>query len=66
MNAQHAPFSYYITDTMDGEIKGTNDESVAVDFSLSEDYFVVCVATNQWLRADGERVPVADINAGGN
>lgn len=37
---EHADVRYYITDLVDGCIKGTNDEQTAKDFSQSEDYYV--------------------------
>lgn len=56
-------FKYLIADINEGEISGTNDESVAIDFSLSEDYFVLDTESGEWLQATGNRVPIEDINA---
>lgn len=55
-----AKFRYYITDTLDGVIKGTNDEDVARDLSQSEDYFVVDTETGNWLGSDGVS-PIEDM-----
>lgn len=54
-------FRYYITDLMDGCIKGTNDEQTAKDFSQSEDYFVVDSERDEWLTSSGERAPIGDV-----
>lgn len=54
-------FQFYITDLFEGSIRGTNIESVAVNYSTSEDYFVVDADSNEWLQADGTRVKIEEI-----
>ena len=51
-------YQYYITDTMDGAVRGTNDHQTAKIYAESEDYFVVDATTGEWLHADGTRMPV--------
>lgn len=53
-------FRYYITDTTNGEVKGTNEESIAKDFASSEDYFVVDVQENLWLTENGTAVEIEE------
>lgn len=47
-------FRFYITDTNDGSIRGTNSETDAVDYSMAEEYFVVDTDTGMWLKPDGQ------------
>lgn len=49
-------FRYYITDLFDGIIKGTNNSSVAKDFSLCED-----TDTGQMLNYDEGLVDIQEI-----
>ena len=44
---------YYITDTFNGSIVGTNDYDIALELSASEDFFVLCVSTGEWITTDG-------------
>jgi hypothetical protein len=57
-------FRFYITDTADGSIRGTNDELIARDYAESEDNFVVDTETGMWLQPDDgqEEVKEADDN----
>lgn len=54
-------FRYYITDTMNGMVQGTDSQTVARDFANSEDYFVVDSDTGLWLNASGEEFDVQDV-----
>ena len=47
-------FRFIITNTMDGNVRGTNDEEVARDFAQGEDFFVVDVESGTWLTTDGD------------
>lgn len=49
-------FRFYIIDTGYGCIKGTDDEAVAAEFAVCEDYFVVDTDTNTWLAVDGRKM----------
>jgi hypothetical protein len=51
-------FRYYITDLMDGSVRGTDDTNIARHFAESEDNYVVEPATNSWIQPDGEAIPV--------
>ena len=42
-------FRFYITDLVDGDIKGTNDEELARQYAYSEDFFIVDTETGMWL-----------------
>lgn len=42
-------FRYYITDTFQGEILGTNSNELAKTFAECEDYFVVDCETAKWM-----------------
>lgn len=54
-------FRYYIADTFDGCLKGTNDSSVAKNYADCDDYFVVDTATGVWLQEFGKEVPVEEV-----
>jgi hypothetical protein len=53
-------FRYYITETVNGDITGTNDEAVARDLAKSEDNFVVDAETGQWLMADDDEQSIRE------
>lgn len=44
---------YFIVDTLNGVITGTNNEETARDFAGSEDYYVVDAKEGLWLDVDG-------------
>jgi len=46
-------FRFYIVSTMDGNVLGTNDESLAKELAACEDYFVIEPGINTWLLSDG-------------
>ena len=46
-------FRYYITDTCNGCIVGTNDGTIAQNFAGCEDYFVVDTLTGRWWTESG-------------
>lgn len=54
-------FRYYITDTLDGSIKGTSIKEVAKTYSESEDFFVVDSETGEWFTADEDTLDVEEI-----
>lgn len=56
-------FRFYVTDTFDGCIKGTDDESVAKDYAQSEDFFVLDTQTGKWLSVEGS-VEIKEAKAG--
>lgn len=56
-----SPFRFYITDTNDGSLQGTDDEQTAKDYAESEDYFVVDAPLCVWLQPGGEREEVHEI-----
>lgn len=45
-------FRYYITDIFNGKIIGTDDKTVAADFTATEDAFVVDTEEGVWMRTD--------------
>lgn len=47
-------YRYYIADTFDGDVKGTNDPKVALEFAICEEYFVVDTETGAWMADEGE------------
>ena len=55
-------FRYYIACLMNGEMLGTNSETVAKNYAMTCDAFVVDTETNSWLKEDEE---VAQINDAG-
>ena len=62
-------FRFYITDLMEGEIVGTDDEAVAKNFANSVDCFVVDAEEGRWLQfsdfnAEVEAVDLTDYSAG--
>ena len=48
-------FRFYITDTMMGEIVGTDDEDLAIEYAESEEAFVLDAQTGEWILSDGSR-----------
>lgn len=54
-------FRYYITDTTGGKVVGTNDETAARDYQLSEDHFVVDAVEGKWLNESGDD-DIADVS----
>lgn len=53
---------FYIVDTMEGDVRCTDDETYAMSMSVSEDCFVIDTKLNQWV-TDGEGAEVRCINA---
>lgn len=47
-------YKFYITDTFDGQVVGTNDEQKANEFSQTEDFFVVDSEKGLWLTPEGK------------
>ena len=47
-------YRYYITDTMDGEIRGTDSETIARGAAKSEDNFVIEADTGLWIQPEDE------------
>jgi tmRNA-binding protein len=47
-------FRYYITDTIDGMVVGTDSKEVADNYALSEEYYVVDSEEGTWLLDGGE------------
>ena len=54
-------FKYYVTDLLQGNVKGTNDDALALELSQSEDFFVVNAETGGWYLIGGD---VKDIEEG--
>ena len=54
-------FRYYITDTFDGLIRGTNDLEKAKNYALCEEYFVVDTESGDWLCAEGKTLPIEEV-----
>jgi hypothetical protein len=46
-------YAYYIVDTMNGNVVGTDDASKARNLATSDDYFVIESETGRWLCEDG-------------
>ena len=46
-------FRYYITDTFNGAIKGTNDEKKASEFAACQEFFVLDTLTGIWITDEG-------------
>jgi hypothetical protein len=46
-------YRFIITNTLEGQMEGTNDELVARDLAESEDYFVADVVNGRWLVPGG-------------
>ena len=53
-------FRYYITNTFDGCMEGTNNGDKADELSACEEYFVVDTETCEWLTASGERLQIEE------
>ena len=55
-------FRYYVTDTVEGLVIGTDERGIALEFAASDDYFVVDAKEGIWLTNDGD-VPVPEHGA---
>lgn len=53
-------FRYYITDLIDGVVKGTDKKEVAEDFRESEEHFVVDTSTGKRLMP-GKEVNIREV-----
>lgn len=53
-------FRYYITNTFDGCMEGTNSGDKANELAACEEYFVVDTETGEWLNASGERMQIEE------
>ena len=58
-------FRFYITDLIDGSVKGTDSEAVVAELRESEEYFVVDTDTGKWLLSEGVAANIKDINQPG-
>lgn len=58
-----AKFRYYVTDVIDGNVKGTNDTATAEQLAGSEDYFVVDSEEGAWLQEGGVTEDIEEIKA---
>lgn len=54
-------FRYYVTNTLDGFVVGTNNENVAENYAESDEFFVVDTETNEWLQPDGTREQIEEV-----
>lgn len=52
-------FKYLIADTFDGVCRGTNDESLALEMSECDEYFVMNAETGMAIHS-GEEVPIIE------
>ena len=43
---------FYIVDTLDGAVRGTDSETVAKEYAQSEDFFVIDSKTDKWLQSE--------------
>jgi hypothetical protein len=51
-------YRYYITDTLEGLVNGTDDTETAKIFAMSEDFYVVDSEEGKWLIPNGETVDI--------
>lgn len=51
-------FKYYIMNTFDGAIQGTDDADKAEELAECEDFFVLCVESGAWMQPGQQRVQV--------
>lgn len=51
-------FRYYIVDTNDGTVVGTNSRKDANYFAGDESYFVIDSEEGQWMMSDNTNPPV--------
>lgn len=54
-------FRFYITNTYEGNIEGTDSAEVAESFAESEDFFVVDAEAGKWLKPESIRDDVNNI-----
>lgn len=55
-------YRYLILDSIGGCYKGTNAIQTALDFSVSEDFFVVDTETGEMLTPDGPREAIKNLD----
>lgn len=46
-------YRYIITNTLEGQVEGTNEEATAREFAESEDFFVADALNGKWLLPAG-------------
>lgn len=56
-------YRYYITDTNQGLILGTNDVGMALQYAASDEYFVVDAAEGKMIDSDLESTDVINGDA---
>lgn len=44
---------YYIVDTTEGMVRGTDDKTIADDFAASDYFFVIDSKADKWLQPGG-------------
>lgn len=54
-------FRYYIVDTEDGFVKGTNDEIVAKHFAENPDFYVVNSIEGKWMNLAEEAIDISEV-----
>lgn len=53
-------FRYYIQDPFEGSIVGTDDDDVAKNYAICEDYYVIDTQTGEWVLSDLSRIEVEE------
>jgi hypothetical protein len=56
-------FRFYITDTFNGSVVGTDDKEQAQNYAQVEEYFVVDTETGTWLMIDNNIVDIQRANS---
>jgi hypothetical protein len=56
-------FRYYIGDVKKAEWLGTNDQDLAHDLSLSDDFFVIDSELGIWLDGSKEKTEIKEFEA---
>ncbi len=47
-----ARFRYYIADTFNGCVKGTNDRDMAVELAACDEYYVIDSEKGEWIDSE--------------
>lgn len=53
-------FAFYIWDPFDCRFIGTNDEAIAHEYAIVDDYSVLSTHNNEWLLGDGTTLEIEE------
>ena len=52
---------FYIVDTCEGRVRGTDSEKIAKEYAQSEDFFVIDSKTDKWLQSEASSEKIKSV-----